>query len=58
MGFFRRLLSGDPPPERARKMRRNERCWCGSGKKYKRCHWDTDRVYFSRELASTCRTGG
>jgi preprotein translocase subunit SecA len=21
-----------------RKMGRNERCWCGSGKKYKFCH--------------------
>lgn len=20
-------------------MRPNERCWCGSGKKYKKCHW-------------------
>jgi uncharacterized protein YecA (UPF0149 family) len=22
---------------------RNERCWCGSGKKYKKCHLDLDR---------------
>lgn len=21
---------------------RNELCWCGSGKKYKRCHLDSD----------------
>jgi len=26
-----------------RKMGRNERCWCGSGKKYKKCHLDLDR---------------
>ncbi len=25
-----------------RKMGRNERCWCGSGKKYKKCHLDID----------------
>jgi len=25
------------------KLGRNERCWCGSGLKYKRCHFDTDR---------------
>jgi SEC-C motif len=25
-----------------RKMGRNERCWCGSGKKYKKCHLDRD----------------
>ena len=21
---------------------RNDECWCGSGKKYKKCHWQTD----------------
>ena len=21
---------------------RNDACWCGSGKKYKKCHWQTD----------------
>ena len=26
-----------------RKLGRNERCWCGSGKKYKKCHLDLDR---------------
>lgn len=25
------------------KLGRNEKCWCGSGKKYKRCHWQEDR---------------
>jgi tetratricopeptide (TPR) repeat protein len=25
------------------KLGRNERCWCGSGLKYKRCHVDADR---------------
>ena len=29
-----------PPP--AKKPGRNDPCWCGSGKKYKRCHLDTD----------------
>jgi preprotein translocase subunit SecA len=28
-----------PPGEKARKLGRNDPCWCGSGKKYKRCHW-------------------
>ncbi len=42
-----------PPPERwARrqerpptrvKLGRNDPCWCGSGKKYKHCHWRSDR---------------
>lgn len=26
-----------------RKLGRNERCWCGSGKKYKHCHLDRER---------------
>ncbi|PJB42848.1 MAG: hypothetical protein CO108_11000 [Deltaproteobacteria bacterium CG_4_9_14_3_um_filter_63_12] len=24
------------------KLRRNDPCWCGSGKKYKQCHWRKD----------------
>jgi len=32
-----------PPPLRpARKMQPNERCWCGSGKKWKKCHKDRE----------------
>ncbi|HIG53357.1 MAG TPA: hypothetical protein EYG11_12075 [Candidatus Latescibacteria bacterium] len=23
---------------------RNDPCWCGSGKKYKKCHLDADRA--------------
>lgn len=26
-----------------KKLGRNEFCWCGSGKKYKNCHWASDR---------------
>lgn len=25
-----------------KKMTRNDLCWCGSGKKYKKCHMDFD----------------
>jgi tetratricopeptide (TPR) repeat protein len=33
----------DEPFERAApKLGRNELCWCGSGKKYKKCHLDSD----------------
>jgi len=28
--------------QKPRKWGRNERCWCGSGKKYKKCHLDLD----------------
>ncbi|RLC90491.1 MAG: preprotein translocase subunit SecA [Chloroflexi bacterium] len=36
-----------PPPQTrsrpgTRKLGRNDPCWCGSGKKYKSCHWRAD----------------
>jgi SEC-C motif-containing protein len=34
---------GSPLP-RNRKIGRNEPCWCNSGKKYKKCHLDRDRL--------------
>ncbi len=34
---FRRMLTAT-----ARKLGRNEPCWCGSGKKYKKCHLRSD----------------
>ena len=30
-------------PSRAQLLKRNEPCWCGSGKKYKNCHMRADR---------------
>ncbi len=34
-----------PEPVRAQhKLGRNDPCWCGSGKKYKFCHYKTDRA--------------
>jgi preprotein translocase subunit SecA len=35
------------PARRERpKIGRNDPCWCGSGKKYKQCHWQEDQVTF------------
>jgi len=36
------------PPKRADKLGRNDLCWCGSGKKYKKCHYATDQDHFAR----------
>ncbi|MFQ5906438.1 MAG: SEC-C metal-binding domain-containing protein [bacterium] len=36
-------------------LRRNDPCWCGSGKKYKKCHWASDRTYFARKQEA-CRS--
>jgi preprotein translocase subunit SecA len=31
------------PVRRTTNLGRNDLCWCGSGKKYKHCHWKSDR---------------
>ena len=31
------------PAEKVRRPGRNDPCWCGSGRKYKKCHLDLDR---------------
>lgn len=36
------------------KVGRNEPCWCGSGLKYKRCHWDKDEKVRYEACASKC----
>ena len=55
MGFFDRLFPKKPPKE-ALTLGRNEPCWCGSGVKYKRCHFDADQEYLSKLLAAKCKT--
>jgi len=35
------LFSSKPAQPRAQ-LGRNDLCWCGSGKKYKKCHLDKD----------------
>ena len=34
---------------------RNDACWCGSGKKYKRCHLDRDKIKLQNR-ANSCAT--
>ena len=63
MAELRTLLDAMPQPaliERApdrpaRTPGRNDPCWCGSGKKYKKCHLGLDRVAAS---GGTARRGG
>ncbi len=38
------------------RLGRNDPCWCGSGKKYKRCHLEEDEKKRSRRRAQTCTT--
>lgn len=35
---------------------RNDNCWCGSEKKYKRCHLDEDAKKISKANALKCKT--
>jgi hypothetical protein len=42
------------PPEDAADLGRNDPCWCGSGRKYKKCHYESDKEYFSRSLKGAC----
>jgi len=30
-------------PKPSADLQRNDPCWCGSGRKYKRCHYDSDQ---------------
>jgi len=41
--------AGKPMPDM--KLGRNDPCWCGSGKKYKRCHLEADEKKRSAILA-------
>jgi len=41
--WFRNLISPKPAPaQQTAALNRNEPCWCGSGKKYKKCHLPSD----------------
>lgn len=47
------LGSATTPARRRERPGRNEPCWCGSGKKYKRCHADEDDRGERAELDET-----
>jgi uncharacterized protein YecA (UPF0149 family) len=35
---------------------RNEPCWCGSGKKYKKCHVQVDEEKLRKKTAANCHS--
>ena len=41
--WFRNLISGKPKAAEVA-LGRNDVCWCGSGKKYKKCHLKSDEL--------------
>ncbi|MFL6232753.1 MAG: SEC-C metal-binding domain-containing protein [Thermoanaerobaculia bacterium] len=43
--WLRNLFSSSPRPQGPQApLRRNDVCWCGSGKKYKKCHLKKDEL--------------
>ena len=46
------------PPEAAKDLGRNAPCWCGSGKKYKRCHLASDEKHVAKANVSRCTPYG
>jgi hypothetical protein len=56
---LKRVIIG-PQPEPVRSLGRNDRCWCGSDRKYKLCHMAADDRKRSAARASrrTSRAGG
>lgn len=61
--WFRNLLTPRPQPAQA-ELGRNDVCWCGSGKKYKKCHLKSDEQkriedgYAARAAAAQKRASG
>jgi len=51
---LKKLIIGSEP-EPIPVLGRNEKCWCGSGRKYKACHMATDDRKRSAERASAMR---
>jgi hypothetical protein len=49
---FKRLVAGTEPAP-VPSLGRNDRCWCGSGQKYKTCHQAVDDRRRSDALAAT-----
>ncbi len=42
MKILERLFNNKKTETEKAELGRNDVCWCGSGKKYKRCHLDSD----------------
>lgn len=49
-----RLFSSGSEAPRPTDLGRNDPCWCGSGRKYKRCHLAEDASRGSAERAACC----
>ena len=46
MGWISQLFKNNTNVPPVILPRRNDPCWCDSGKKYKKCHLAKDKLYF------------
>jgi len=44
MNFLKKIADTFRSGQADVSLGRNDACWCGSGKKYKRCHLDKDQL--------------
>ena len=57
MGIFEKVINYFAPGEeevRTRDLGRNDDCWCGSGRKYKKCHLGDDETKARAKSAANC----
>ena len=48
------MFSSKEEQDQGKNPGRNELCWCGSGKKYKKCHLPVDEKKAGRNGAPAC----
>lgn len=60
MGLLNTLFNKKTNLEDIPELGRNEPCWCGSGKKYKRCHMPDDQTRKNKLIQETtaCNSTG
>jgi uncharacterized protein YecA (UPF0149 family) len=59
MGIFKSIINFMAPAEDnipAKLPGRNEACWCGSEKKYKKCHFHEDEEKLRKKYAANCNS--
>jgi uncharacterized protein YecA (UPF0149 family) len=50
------MFSSEDVNTQVKNLGRNELCWCGSGKKYKKCHLLEDEKKANSSYAPSCGT--
>ena len=62
--WFRNLFASASAKPQPVEVGRNDLCWCGSGKKFKKCHLKSDELkrvedgYAARTAAAQARSAG